>query len=482
MDVQQLKALTRRGRSGLDFRSVSPKAKGDWSGVILGKTGSHLPQIQMFDPDVLAKIHVCNDVVWTCLELVSSTAALGKLKVRKRIGNEIEFLPDHPLQKMLDFPNPSMTQFDLIQSYVIHQRLYGTIGIILMRAGMTEICSVCLEDGTDDCLHKFYTDFESPIIGMMPIHINNIEQHKVTIEGKTRTYFFYVPEPNRKFIIHPDNILTDPFYNTTAGFWGISPTWLLKRWIDLDHSMTSQIQSLFDNGSIPSMIVSMKPGTNYTYEQEPATLMQMMKDKWVEQFNGKSGNQKTPAFVYGDVQVERLQEKIDSGMSKGLYYEIQEHICATFGVPPTLYEFGLRFGAQRASAQQHEVDFFNRTISKILVRFENKINQLVVPSYNEEGLEVVWDLSEMGIASFLIEAKKAEVRTDWELGLVRRDETRVKLGWEPTGDVFGNDYYRITVTDGGGANSADNRLKAPTGQESTPSNNSISPVKTIYDR
>lgn len=470
MSSNQLKSLiqigSNRNLNWKDLRSRSPKELGDMSGVILSRIGANTNGgMQTFDYDMIARLNVCNDMAWTCIELISSTTALGKLKVRRQVGKNVEYLPDHPLQKLLDFPNNSMTQFDFIQSYVTHQQLFGTIGILLLRENMVSICPVCVSDGNDDCLHKLYFYNTGPIAQMMPVHPSTITQDYIEVDGKPRKVFFYVPSPDRRFPIHPDNILTDPFYNPDHSWYGVSPTFLLKRWLDLDTSMTSQVKALFDNGSIPSMIINMKPGTGYTYEQEPETLMTMMKEKWLNQFSGHGKGQKSPAFVYGDITVQKLQEKIDESVAKGLYYEIENRVCATYGVPHDLYEMGIRYGNRGGTAGQVEKDFYNRTISKIFTRLALKINQLVVPSFNTKGLEVVWDLSEVGIADFLLQAKKDAVKNDWELGLITRDEARLRLAYDAIGGEFGNDFYRLTVMSDGTnqsqASGMDNRLQQP---------------------
>jgi phage portal protein BeeE len=469
MSFDQIKSLTglaRRTTNWKDLRPRSPKALGDMSGILLSRIGAPTAAgVQDFDFEVVEKLNVCNDMAWTCIELISSTVGLGKLKARINDGKTITYVPDHPLQKLLDFPNASMTQFDWLQSYATHQRLYGTVANLLLRETMVDTCPVCASETDKECFHKLYYFNTGPIVQMMPLHPGNLIQEVYNVDGKPKKIFFYVPEAGRKFPIHPNNIMTDPFYNPSIGWYGISPTFLLKRWLDLDASMTNQMKQLFDNGSIPSMIINLKPGNNYTYEQEPQTLMQQMKEKWLAQFSSKGEGAKTPAFMYGDVSVERLQDKIEESISKGIYYEIQNRVCATYGVPPTLYEMGLRYGSQRSSAEQGEKDFYNRTISKILARIESKVNKLIVPSFETLGLEVTWDLSNMGIAAFLIQEQKSAVKKDWELGLISRDTARVLLGYDPVGGELGDDFYRLTVmSDGANTSQAagmDNRLKTP---------------------
>lgn len=480
MSVDQLKAVARIGANRRklgwdDRRGRSPKALGDMSGVILSRIGANTyGGLQDFDYDTLSKIYVCNDLAWTCIDLVSSTAALAKLRVRKREvtpeGVNVTFLPDHPLQQMLDFPNSSMTQFDLIQSYVTHQKLFGTVGILLLRENMLNCCTDCKAEGADDCIHKLWINNTGKVVQFMPVHPSTIVESDVKLpNGLVRRMLCYAPDDTRKYPIHPDNILTDPYYNTDISWYGVSPTHLLRRWLNLDQAMTSQVTQFFENGAIPSMLVSIKPGNNFSYEQDPNTLMAEMKSMWMSKFSRGGTEQKSPAFAYGDISVERIEERIDEAISKNLYYEITARVCATYGVPPGLYEVGMKYNAQRASAEQAEKDFYNRTISKILARLQSKINKLVVPSYGEEGLEVVWDLSEMGVASFLVKEQRESIKKDWELGLISRDQARVQLGYEPVGGELGDDFYRLTVmSDGSNSEQArgmDNRLVTPQGDK-----------------
>lgn len=450
-----------RNLQRIDMRSRSPKALGDWSGVLApGGVGSSNGNqlLQQFDYDTISRLYITNDLVWTCINIVSSTVALGKLKVRVRNGKDITYLPDHPLQKMLDFCNGSMTQFDLLQSYVTHQMLYGNVSMLLWRATMLDCCEDCAIDDPKNCVNRFLANTTGPIVQIMPIYPDKLIQKE--LPGTGRVLFFWCPDGvgGVQYPIHPDNIITDPYYNPAIGWYGVSPTFLLSRWIGLDVAMTSQLTEFFENGSIPSLLISLKPGANFNYDGEPTTLVDKMKDSWMEKYSANGKTKRAPAFVYGDVTVERIQENIKETIGKEIYYEIQGRICATYGVPPTLYEMGLKYGSQKANAQQGEMDFYNRTISIILTRILNKMNQLVVPSYKTKGLEVAWDLSDMGVAAFLIANKESKVLTHWSQGLLKRDDARLLLGYEATGDEFGDDYYRITVMGDGQGGNTSNQL------------------------
>src|SRR5690349_10150048 len=175
MSVETWNALSLVGKARKtpasdDRRNRSPKALDDFSGVLLSQvTAQNSIGVQDLDYDLLSRIYMCNDMVWTCINLVSSTAAMGKLRVRTKNTSEkgIEYLPDHPLQAVLDTPNASMTQFDLIQAYVTHQLLFGTVTMLLLRNQMNATCPVCEETG-DDCTHCLYYDSTSPVEQIMP--------------------------------------------------------------------------------------------------------------------------------------------------------------------------------------------------------------------------------------------------------------------------------------------------------------------------
>lgn len=450
---ESLKALSLMRRpKWIDMRPRSPKVLGDMSSIILPRvTAASGAGAQDLDYDLLAQLHVCNDLAWTCIDYISSTLALGRLVVRKRTSGGVEYLPDHPFQKLLDFPNSSMTQFDLIQSYSTHQLLFGTIGIVLERNGMDTLCPLCVRDKETVCEHRLYYFNSGEIEQLMVVHPSNFNKRDIEFaNGVVKSCFTYIQPSGKEIVIHPNNLLTDPLYNTDISFYGVSPTHLLKRWLNLDSVMTEQISTFFKNGAIPSMLVTLKPPPEGSaLEDEPKTILEMLKGEWMKKF-GKGGNEeKTPAFLYGDIGVERLQQAVNELISKELYFEIQNRVCATYGVPPNLYEFGLKYASQKASAEQMEKTFFNKTISPKLMRIKRKINQQIAPSFREEGLEVVWDLSEMGIASFLTEKKEMAIERRWEKGLFTRDKALTALGEPPVGGEIGSEYYRRTITKDG---------------------------------
>lgn len=457
---------------------ISPKTQGDLSGIVYPRVGSNSwnPNI---DLQYLQKLYDCHDLVHACIELVSSTFALGKLRVKKLENGKYTYLPDHPIQRVLDNPNSSMTGYDLRQSYVVHRLLNGTVAFLMIRGGQMisddkrSICPDCNRLNNNNCPHLLWHFHTGPITQILPCHPDRLEKKQYKTESGIKEYFLYNWNNGVKMLVHPDNIMTDPLYNPGGSYYGTSPTAQVQRWLEIDLGLSSQIGAYLKNNAIPSMILNIKPPKEGGADEDPSTLLKSLKDKWLRDFsmNGDgitSGKGvKTPAFVFGEMEVHKIQDTLKDIVVKDLFYEIQNRICIAYNVPPSFFEFGQDYGAQSTTIQQQEKNFFNRAISKNLISFKSKLERYLVCSYpDSKDIVLEWDLSNMGIATFLEADRKIQILKEWELGLLTRDATREMLGYNPLGGEYGDDLYRTTVMSDGINDNAqlrgsltDNRLK-----------------------
>lgn len=438
---------------------MSPKAMGDMSGLVVPSVVANRwsPNV---DIDYLQRIYDCHDLVHACIELISSTFSLAKLKVKKlNSDNKYVFDPNHPLQRVLDSPNSSMTGYDLRQSYVVHRYLNGTVAFLLLRGhkaisnNPNDVCPDCgeLSISSGACGNLLWHYCVGPVTQILPCHPDRLSKQTYNTKYGKKEYFVYEWENSTKMVVHPNNILTDPFYNPGGSFYGTSPTAQVQRWLEIDLGLSKQVGAYLLNNAIPSMILNIKP-TDGTMNQDPTTMLEAIKEKWIRDFSmsgdGMSSGSKvkTPAFVHGEMEVHKIQDALKDIVVKPLFYEIQNRICMAYGVPPNFFEFGQDYGAQSTTIQQQEKNFFNRTIAKNLVSFKAKIERYILSTYNDPTLKLEWDLSEMGIASFLEIERKNYVLKTWELGLISRDHAREELGMDPIQNgELGDDLYRINV-------------------------------------
>lgn len=483
---------------------LSPRDQHEISGVVIPRVGANIWNNNNTDLEYLQKLYDCHDLVHSSIDLVSSTFSLAKLKVKKYDikTQKYNYVPDHPIQKLLENPNNSMTGYDLRQAYIVHRLLFGTMACILLRSGMTTSllernkCPECKKLEHDgDCLHILWHFNTGPITQIMPVHLDRLEQRVVNTDNGKRTYFIYNYNHDGvdiETLVHPNNILTDPNYNPGGSYYGTSPTAMVKRWLEIDLGMSTQIGAYLANNAIPSMILNLKP-PKFTEGggriDDPSALLDMMEERWMKDFSlgsymsGYNNRPKKPAFTYGDLEILKIQDGIKDIVQKPLFYEIENRIAMAYKVPRSFYEFGSDYGVD---PDKENKDFFNYAIAPQLLSFKSKMERYILPSYNDPTIELEWDLSSVGIASFLEDKRKVHILKVWELGLDTRDSIREQLGMNPIGGELGDDLYRETVMSDGNNNGAigaslqrrnkrrnkleDNRLK-PSREFSQTSNN-----------
>jgi hypothetical protein len=67
-----------------------------------------------------------------------------------------------------------------------------------------------------------------------------------------------------------------------------------------------------------------------------------------------------------------------------------------------------------------------------------------------------------------LDRKENRTLSHWKLGLIKRNEARILLNYNPAEDEFADDYYRVTVMGDGQGNVAGNQLTPD-----TPSDNNL---------
>lgn len=453
-----------RGRF-TDLRSISPHDQNEIRTQVISKLGANKWQNNTdIDLEVLQRYYDCHDLVYSCINLVSSQFALAKLKVKQfdKKTQKYNYSPDHPLQRLLDNPNSSMTGFDLRQAYITHRLLYGTMGSILLRNSMTgsdlEVnrCPSCHGlERNEMCPHILWHFHTGEITQIIPVHLDRLEETEVETPNGLRSYFVYKFENGIKSLVHPNNILTDPKYNPGGSFYGSSPTERVKRWLQIDLGLSKQVGAYLSNNAIPSFILNFKPPKlgEGVRSEDPSTMLEQMSEMWMKKFSmdnstNRDGNKvKAPAFTYGDLEILRVQDTLKDIVQKPLFYEIQDRIARAYNVPRSYFQLGLEHGVDLEKDNQN---FYNYAIAPELDSFKAKIERYILPSYEDSNLVLEWDLSSLGIAAFLIDKKNSFNLKKWEMGIVSLNEARESLQLNPFPiQEEGEARYRVSVMSDG---------------------------------
>jgi HK97 family phage portal protein len=164
--------------------------------------------------------------VFACVRVLAETMASIPLQMYERKSKgERERITDHPLIRVLDDPNPYMTQFDVTETLVQHLALRGNA-----------FCQIDYDE-------------RGRIVGLWPLPPQNIIESK--IQGDQRLYL-YQDEKDTRWI---SSEIIWHLRGIGNGLWGYSPIGLMRRAVSLGLSAEEFGWRFFENDARPGIVL-----------------------------------------------------------------------------------------------------------------------------------------------------------------------------------------------------------------------------------
>jgi hypothetical protein len=317
--------------------------------------------------------------------------------------------PDFPVVKLLNKVNPEWNGYELIEST---QLMLGLTG------------------------NMFW--FDAPGPGGLPAEIwpmwPQFMDIKPTVDGLVETYIWgRGTECMREF--PPDQIT--PFRNPNPfgnPWWGVGDLYACVMEADLSSSFSQTALTMIDRGAQPGLIVNV-PGWN---EQERRQLEIALNRK---ADGGKNAGRSLVTSLPKDTVFERWEMSTkEAGMFAGTSEQrARDIIAACFDIPVGLLNMEERSLANGKVVIPH---WQKLGIAPRAKRIEDKINDSTFMRkfrklLNDPTLFVAFanpvDEDE--------EANVAYVKDMWPVGLMRKNEARVKIGLEPIEGAEGEEFY-----------------------------------------
>lgn len=313
-------------------------------------------------------------VVHACIRVVSDIVASVPLVVLTERGNsESRVGPDHPLQRLLDYPGPRVTARQFRARYAVDFMGYGNSLFQIERRNGVGLP-----------------------IGLRPINAEALQTVWVDAEGDPRRYDYgnwsgvIVQLPVEDVLHFRDLDMPRPFVPDVFGF-PRGATAISSMAADIE--ATNYVRQVVTNDGTPTFAVLL----NDEATQDDASAMQdRYKARVVDR--GKRG---TPAFFGSVRDIKPLGFTLSDLEFPDLRRVSREDICAAYGVDPRMVgiasatsDAGLS-GAQYAEARMRLVQ---HTIEPLLSAVEDEINHWLAPEFGEVyvayDVEVLRDLVE----------------------------------------------------------------------------------------
>ncbi|MDB4277803.1 phage portal protein [Gammaproteobacteria bacterium] len=339
--------------------------------------------------------------VFSCIKKRADSVASIPLVVEAKVGDEWEAVPNHPLQILLNSPNPDMSTAELMKYMVTHLDLAGNAFWMKVRGGAGGLPlelwpakpnNITIYPGTDKLINKY-------LVGCL--------QKEVISEDMC--HFMYV---------NPDSFIC-----------GQSPLQAAGKAVDVDNSAQSWQKISMQNRGVPDLHVSFDSALTQD-QHESAT-------DYVEDHMTGSGNARKPLVTSKATVKQMSMTPVEMDFMDTRRFS-REEVCSVYGVPSALIaEMG---AVNLANAETARKLFWLDTIIPLMDEIVDSMTQCLVSEYSEH-IRITYDTSNVAALQENYSEKLDNAAKLWAMGYPTNViNQRLELGMD---DIEGGDIGYI---------------------------------------
>ena len=346
-----------------------------------------------------------NAIVYRCINEISNNASRVKMMLF-RGDQEVD---NHPLLDLLYNPSPTMSQVEWFQA------LYS----YLLISGNNYMLSV----GGDN----------TP-----PTELYNLRPDRMKIRSGTRAMPVAYDYMLKGQIVESYDVDQSTgaskvkhikLFNPLDDYYGMSPMQASSVDIDQHNLANKHNVNLLQNGARPSgaVIFNPKDETGGNVQLSDVQRNQLMND--VNQRFSGTGNAGKPMLLEGDFEWKEMglsPKDMDFIQLKNMS---AKDIALVYGVPSQL--IGIPDSQTYSNFAEAKLALYNETIIPLLDRIQGDLNEWLVPMFNEQGLELRYDIDSIPAMAEQRKRVFESVSAGVKEGILTRNEAREQLGYEP---------------------------------------------------
>ena len=346
-----------------------------------------------------------NAIVYRCINEISNNASRVKINLF-RGDQEVD---NHPLLDLLYNPSPTMSQVEWFQSVYSY----------LLISGNNYMLSV----GGDN----------TP-----PTELYNLRPDRMKIRSGTRAMPVAYDYMLKGQIVESydvdqatgaSKVKHIKLFNPLDDYYGMSPMQASSVDIDQHNLANKHNVNLLQNGARPSgaVIFNPKDETGGHVQLSDVQRNQLMND--VNQRFSGTGNAGKPMLLEGDFDWKEMglsPKDMDFIQLKNMS---AKDIALVYGVPSQL--IGIPDSQTYSNFAEAKLALYNETIIPLLDRIQGDLNEWLVPMFNEQGLELRYDIDSIPAMAEQRKRVFESVSAGVKDGILTRNEAREQLGYEP---------------------------------------------------
>lgn len=351
-----------------------------------------------------------NAIVFNCLSVLARAYPEPRLRVYREGNSGLEPVPNHPLQALLNRPNPQMGQAELLQHAILYEAIGGNCYLYKVRSQARKV------------------------VELLPLNDSQI----TPVAGATLPidhYDWANEETGKDEAIPAEDICQLKWMPDPLAPWrGLAPLIAVAREVDTDNEARRYLFTLLKNDATPRLVVTMPPGVKPLSDDEYKRLTV----QWQERHGG--ANRGLPFVAGGGMDVKRVGLDLQELAFEGLARLPESRISGSFGVPAILA--GLMAGLDSATYSNvaNLRRYFIETTMMPLWRMDaDEIGSDLLPEFGgSAGLIVAFDTSSVVALQEAVAEKRTWANDALARGGITRNEYRAALGYpsDPNGNVY----------------------------------------------
>ena len=395
----------------MGWLSPRPAVEEKSSGPLLSSflsTGSVMPNPEYPASNFLnhyAQGFAKNELVYACMSERATSAPEAPLRVYRRghaaHGDPLE---DHPFRRLVEQPNPLITEFELFELLIYHMDLAGNAFLELVR------------------------DRGGRLVELWPLRPDRVRM----VRGTNKVAYRYQLDDARWV---PVEVAHFRYPNPVDPLVGTPPMRPALRATALDNAATDFVKHLLDNSAMPATVITLSDLD--TVLDEATT--KRLEAKWMRSYGGR--NTGKPAFLQTGMDVKQLGLNLRDLEFPDLRTISEARICSAFGVPPIIV--GAKVGLDRstfANYAEARKSFWQETLMPLQRRLRDAFAKQVLPhvSGGQVRVRLRFDHSEVSALAESEQVKFERAVRGVTTGVLTVNEGRRVMGYEPidSGDIF----------------------------------------------
>ncbi len=334
---------------------------------------------------------------YTAVSAIAQEVASIQLKLyRVKMVNgepQTEEIHEHKILSFLQFVNPLMTFYDMVEATSIYEELTGEAFWVLLRGVGNEPREAWL---------------------VRPDWIKVVPDTK-TIVGS------YIYDPGgigtNKFSIPKENVIHFKYFNPKNPYRGKGSIQAAAMALDIHTFAQEWNRNFFFNSATPGLV--------FTTEQKISQqVIQRFMAQWKQEHGGRNNSQKV-AFLGGGFKLDKTSMQPKDMDFTEQQSKMRDDILAVFKVPKTV--LGLTEDVNRANAEATTRAFMERVITPRMRKFVGTLNEFLIPMFGEEGIFLDFE----DPAPEDVEQKLKKYESGRKYGWLTANEIRVEENLKP---------------------------------------------------